>query len=144
MPNRASQPWIAKEAVQVRARRRVLIADDDQDTRELFAWCMRAAGWLVSQAADGQEAIELAAAVKPHIIVMDICMPALNGLNAIVCLKMDARTREIPIVACTGLDRAWVEEQAEPIRYDGFVSKPCSPEDLVAFLEQVARAREDK
>jgi CheY-like chemotaxis protein len=113
------------------------VADDHQDTREMIAWCMRAAGWLVSQASDGQEAIELAVALKPHAIVMDICMPALDGLDAIVWLRMDARTRGIPIVACTGLDRARIEERAKPVRYDGFVAKPCRPEELLALLEKL-------
>jgi CheY-like chemotaxis protein len=121
----------------------VLVVDDHQDTREMIAWCMRAAGWLVSQAADGHEAIELAVALKPHVIVMDVCMPALNGLDAIVWLKMDARTRAIPIVACTGLDRARVEEQAKPVRYDGFVSKPCRPEQLLLLLERLAGGPSD-
>jgi twitching motility two-component system response regulator PilH len=128
---------MAEDPLDAHAWRRVLIADDDQDTREMISWCMRAAGWLVSEAADGQEAIELAAAVKPHVIVMDVCMPALNGLDATVCLKLDARTRDIPVVICTGLDRAWVEEQAERIRYDALVSKPCSPEHLVVLVEQL-------
>jgi CheY-like chemotaxis protein len=140
-PERASQPRIGEDPLDGHAtRRRVLIADDDQDTRELVAWFMRASGWLVSEAADGQEAIELAVALKPHVIVMDVCMPALNGLDATVCLKLDARTRDIPIVTCSGRDRAWVEEQAKQIRYDAFVSKPCRPEKLVALVDQLTNA----
>jgi CheY-like chemotaxis protein len=136
-PERSSQPRTAQDAIDRHAPRRVLIADDDYDTRELIAWCMRAEGWLVSEAGDGREAVELAAALKPQAIVMDVCMPALNGLDATVCLKLDARTRDIPIVTCSGRDRAWVEEQAKQIRYDAFVSKPCRPEKLVALVEQL-------
>lgn len=132
---------VADRADVIRARRRVLIAEDDADTRELYAWCMRAAGWLVSEAANGHEAFEVAAAVCPHIIVMDIRMPELNGLDAIVRLKMDVRTRGIPIVVCSALDRTWAEGEAKQVRCDAFVAKPCRPDQLLLRLEELLGAR---
>lgn len=123
-------------------RGRILIADDDPDTRAFYAWALRAAGWLVSEAADGFEAIGMAAALRPDAIVMDLCMPGLGGAEAAVCLKREARTRPIPIVACSGLNRLRAEPQALAAGCDTFVGKPCSPDALCAVLEELTAHRE--
>jgi twitching motility two-component system response regulator PilH len=133
----ASGIRVADDADVIRVRRRVLIAEDDTDTREMYAWCMRAAGWLVSEAANGQEAFEVAVAVGPHVIVMDVRMPEVNGLDAIVRLKVDPRTKDIPVVVCTALNRAWAEREAKQVRCEAFVPKPCRPDDLLALLERL-------
>ncbi len=83
-------------------RRRLLIADDDPDTRALYAWGLRAAGWFVTEAADGLEAVGLAAALRPHAIVMDLCMPGLGGADAVVSLRKDGRTSRIPMSRALG------------------------------------------
>ncbi|MGH7435195.1 MAG: response regulator [Polyangiaceae bacterium] len=121
----------------VRARRCVLIVDDDQDTREMYAWCMRAAGWLVSEVEDGKAAVAVAGALHPHVIVMDLCLPVLGGLQATVHLKMNERTRHIPIVACTGFDPLSSEGLAKKVGCEEFVAKPCLPEDLRDLLEDL-------
>jgi CheY-like chemotaxis protein len=109
----------------------------------MYAWCMRAAGWLVSEASDGREALELAGAVCPHVIVMDIRMPATNGLDAIMQLQLDHRTSSIPVVVCTGLDRTWAEGLARQIRCDRFVVKPCRPDHMLLLLEELTNDREE-
>ncbi|MGH7440824.1 MAG: response regulator [Polyangiaceae bacterium] len=122
-------------------RRRILVADDDPDTRALYAWGLRAAGWFVTEAADGFEAVAMAAALRPHAIVMDLCMPGLGGADAVVCLKRDARTKAIPVVACSGLDPVRAEPCAHEAGCDAFVAKPCSPDDLCDLLEKVTSHR---
>ncbi len=122
--------------------RRVLIADDDDDTREMYAWCLRAAGWLVAEAANGHDAFKIAAALRPDIIVMDLRMPVLSGLDAIGRLKADERTRDIPIVICTGLDGATLESHAHHAMCDGLVTKPCPPDSMVALLDALTASRD--
>jgi two-component system cell cycle response regulator DivK len=121
----------------LRSRPRALIVDDDEDTRELYAWCMRAAGWVVEVAANGEEALLVASAFEPDVIVMDLRLPVIDGVEATRRLKVGARTRHVPIVAVSGADRSQVECTARDAGCDEFVMKPCPPEQLRALLDDV-------
>jgi CheY-like chemotaxis protein len=124
----------------IRPRPRVLIVDDDEDTRELYAWCMRAAGWAVELAANGAQGLLVAVVPEPDVIVMDLHMPVLGGLDAIRRLKCDEATKHVPVVACTALDPRSSEVEARNAGCDEFVAKPCEPEALRDLLEtMVAR-----
>ncbi len=115
----------------------VLLVEDDEDTREMYAWCLRAAGWIVEEAADGAEAILMAPVFAPDVIVMDLCLPVVDGLEAARQLKASEMTRDIPIVACSAFDIGQADALARQAGCEGFVAKPCSPEDLRALLEKV-------
>jgi CheY-like chemotaxis protein len=117
----------------------VLIVDDNDSTREMYAWCMRAAGWLVEEAADGEAALYAAALFQPDVIVMDLRLPVLDGIEATRRLRETELTRRIPIVACSALDRAAAD--AKNAGCSAFVTKPCPPEDLRALVESLARNR---
>jgi CheY-like chemotaxis protein len=123
----------------IRARFRVLIVDDDEDTRELFAWCMRAAGWVVEVAKNGAQALLVALVPQPDVIVMDLHMPVLGGLDAIRRLKRDEATKHVPVVACTALDQRSSEMEARAAGCDEFLAKPCEPEALRDLLEAMVR-----
>lgn len=120
-----------------RPRPRVLLVDDDEDTREMYAWCMRAAGWIVEGAADGAEALLLAPAFEPDVIVMDLRLPVVDGIEATRRLKANDITRDISVVACSGIDLAQAEALARQAGCDEFVAKPCPPEDLRVLLENL-------
>jgi CheY-like chemotaxis protein len=124
-----------------RPRPRVLIVDDQEATREMYAWCMRAAGWLVEESTDGEEAVVRAREFQPDVIAMDLHLPVLDGLEAMRLLKQDDRTRDIPIVACTGVNPRRSEALARDAGCDGFVSKPCLPEELRVLLETLVVSR---
>jgi CheY-like chemotaxis protein len=118
----------------------VLIVEDHQDARELYAWCMAAAGWRVDTVANGAEALAFAAAYEPDVIVMDLQLPVLDGVEATRLLKADARTAHIPIVACT----AFGHEHREALLTGGFedlVAKPCTPEELRDAVENIVVRR---
>ncbi len=121
-----------------RVRPRVLIVEDNDTTREMYAWSMRASGWLVEEAADGEAALYAAALFGPDVIVMDLRLPVLDGIEATRRLRETELTRHIPIVACSALNRA---EDAKNAGCSAFVTKPCPPEDLRALVESVARRR---
>jgi len=117
-------------------RPRVLFVEDHDDTRDFYAWWMRAAGWEVDTVSRGLEAVAVTASFQPDVIVMDLHMPTVDGIEARRRLRVDPRTAHIPVVACTAFGR-----QHEPeLREAGFrfvVSKPCQPEELRAVLEGV-------
>jgi CheY-like chemotaxis protein len=122
-----------------RLQPRVLIVEDNDSTREMYAWSMRAAGWRVEEAANGEAALYAAALLQPDIIVMDLRLPVLDGIEATRRLKETELTRHIPIVVCSALDRAAAD--ALSAGCSAFVTKPCPPEDLRALVERLARNR---
>ncbi len=103
---------------------RVLIAEDDPNSRWVLCSLMRRLGYDCQTACDGVEALELAESFRPSLILMDLMMPRLDGLEATRRLKADARTREIPVVALTGNVTAASETAARGAGCDDFVPKP--------------------
>src|SRR5688572_4262324 len=94
----------------------VLFVDDTQQIRELYSEGLSRAGFRVVQAQDGATAVVKAQALLPDVIVMDLSMAGLDGLEATRRLKMDARTRAIPVILFTGEsmdDRARTSDCAE-------------------------------
>jgi CheY-like chemotaxis protein len=118
-----------------RRRRRVLFVEDNLDTRDIYAWCMRAAGWEVDTVTDGLEAVPVAALFQPDVVVMDLHLLAVDGIEATRRLKADARTAHIPVVACTAYGRQYEAELRGRFRL--VVSKPCDPDDLRVLLEDL-------
>ena len=111
--------------------------DDDDDTRELYAWCMRAAGWLVAAVPTAEDALTIVAALAPDVIVMDLRLPVIDGLEATRRLKADPDVRHIPVVAVSGIERRQGEVLATEAGCEVFLPKPCSPEHLRALLENL-------
>ena len=121
----------------------VLIAEDNSDTRFLYAAYFLLQGWKVQAAEDGEVALTRAIESRPDIIVMDLHMPHLDGWKATRRLKKDRRTAHIPVVACTAHAFGRPVEDALDAGCDAYIVKPCLPEDLFrevrAVLARVAR-----
>jgi two-component system cell cycle response regulator DivK len=114
----------------------VLVVEDHEDTRDMFAWCMRAAGWQVDTAGNGLEALVAAAGTHPDVIVMDLDLPVLDGIDAARRLKADDATAAIPVVACTAFTRQ-LHDRIYEAGFEALVPKPCLPEHLRELVEQV-------
>jgi CheY-like chemotaxis protein len=119
----------------------VLVVEDYQDAREMYAAYLQYAGFRVAEATDGLEAIEQSVALQPDIILMDLALPKVDGWEATRRLKEDERTRDIPIVALTGHALAGHAEGARRAGCDAFVTKPCLPDVLVAEIRRMLSAR---
>jgi CheY-like chemotaxis protein len=118
--------------VQPRERRLVLLVDDCQDTRELYAEYLELSGFDVKEADDGIVAISEAVRVRPDIIVMDMSLPRLDGREAAQKLRADERTRGIPLVLISGYDAEALP--ANDGLWDQYLGKPCPPEKLVSVI----------
>ena len=82
-------------------KKKILVVEDFDDARQLMALCIRRLGYEVFEAVDGIEALQLAAAVHPDLILMDLSMPRMDGLEATAHLKQDPATRDIPVIVLT-------------------------------------------
>ena len=118
----------------------VLVVDDFQDNREMYAEYLAFSGFRVIQAANGKEALDQAFANRPDIIIMDLSLPVMDGWEATRRLKADQRTNAIPVVALTGHALAGISEGAKKAGCDAFVTKPCLPEDLVKEIRKILDA----
>lgn len=119
----------------------VLVVDDFQDNREMFAEFLSLSGFRVAEAATGREAIDRGFALLPDVILMDLSLPELDGWEATRQLKNDPRTRHIPIVALTGHALADHSREAREAGCDAFLTKPCLPEVLVVEIRKMLDRR---
>jgi CheY-like chemotaxis protein len=121
----------------------VLVVEDYQDAREMYAAYLSFSGYRVAEATNGIEAIEKTIELMPDIILMDLALPRMDGWEATRRLKLDERTRHIPIVALTGHALAGHAEGARQAGCDAFVTKPCLPDALVAEIQRMLAGRSD-
>jgi CheY-like chemotaxis protein len=115
----------------------ILVVDDYEDAREMYAEYLRFCGFRVAEARNGNEALEQAFALMPDLILMDLSLPGMDGWEATRQLKADERTRQIPVVALTGHALAGASEDARKAGCDSFVTKPCLPDDLVVEVRRM-------
>lgn len=107
----------------------LLIAEDDLPLRNWLSKALLTLGFRVTLAADGVEAVTAALQVQPDVILMDLGLPAMDGLQATTAIKRDARTRHIPVIAFTGYSGG-SRQRARDAGCDAFVAKPCTPDDI--------------
>lgn len=118
----------------------VLIVDDYQDAREMYAEYLEFSGFRVAQAVNGQEAVDQALALRPDVILMDLSLPVMDGWEATRRLKGDARTRGIPVVALTGHALDGHSREAQEAGCEAYVTKPCLPDALLREVQRVLKA----
>jgi two-component system cell cycle response regulator DivK len=111
----------------------VLVVEDDADAREMYEVLLAASGFRVVSAGNGVEGIDRARSLRPQLILMDLSLPAVNGLEASRKLKGDAATRDIPIVALSGNP---IDDPGGRWMFAAALLKPCLPDDLVAEVRR--------
>jgi CheY-like chemotaxis protein len=115
----------------------VLVVDDYQDAREMYAECLDQSGFRVAQAESGDEAVAMALALQPALIVMDLALPGMDGWSATRAIRTDARTARIPVLALTGHARSDASSAARQAGCDAFLTKPCLPDEIVQIVRQM-------
>ena len=115
----------------------VLIVDDVEDNREMYAEYLRFAGFEVVTAANGEEGLEQALADPPDAVVLDLTMPRLDGWGLAAALRGDARTQHTQILVLSGHALTGTEEGARKAGAHSFLTKPCLPEDLAAEVKRL-------
>jgi two-component system cell cycle response regulator DivK len=114
---------------------KVLIVEDNAANMTLAVFLLQSAGHTVVSATDAEAGLTLARAEQPNLILMDIQLPGMDGLQATALLKGDAATGAIPVIALTALAMKGDEERIRAAGCDGYIAKPMRYE---AFLSTVA------
>jgi len=119
---------------------RILVVDDEPDAVELIEFNLEAAGYDVVTAADGEEALKKARTLAPALIVLDLMLPEVDGLEVCKILRRDPKTSAIPVVMLTAkaaeIDRVLGLE----LGADDYVTKPFSPRELVLRVKRLLRS----
>jgi two-component system cell cycle response regulator DivK len=113
---------------------KILIVEDNPDNMTLAVFLMQSAGHTVLSARDAEAGLTLARDEQPNLILMDIQLPGMDGLEATVLLKRDEATRAIPVIALTALAMQGDEERIRAAGCDGYIAKPMRYEDFLATI----------
>lgn len=116
---------------------KILIVEDHPDSREILKIQIEVIGYEVVEATNGEEALEKAAAERPDLIIMDIGLPGINGVEATAKLKANPKTADIPVVAYTAWPEDFFREKAEKVHMAGFLTKPTPARRFKEFIEQL-------
>jgi len=112
----------------------VLVVEDNEKNMKLFRDVLQASGYRLLEAATGERGLELAAEHQPNLVLMDIQLPDIDGVEALGRLRADARTASIPVVALTAQAMHGDRERFLDAGFDGYISKPV---DVVEFVKTV-------
>jgi CheY-like chemotaxis protein len=113
---------------------RILLVEDNEMNRDMLSRRLERKGHQIEIAVDGQQAIDLAAAQRPQLILMDMSLPVIDGWEATRRLKADEQTRSIPIIALTAHAMAEDERKAREAGCDDYDTKPV---ELTRLLEKI-------
>ena len=119
----------------------VLVVDDLEDNREMYGEYLVSESFRVETARDGHEAIARARETRPDVVVMDISMPGMDGLEATKHLRADQRTSGIAVIVLSGYTSDEQRKSATVAGADLFLVKPCLPRDLVLAVRTCLRRR---
>lgn len=121
------------------SRKTVLIVDDDRDVRFVLGAILNYDGYRVVEAADGPSGITLAEEHRPDVVIMDLRMPGMSGLDAARALRKREETSQIPVVALTADDLESWEELGRDV-FHSFLRKPIEPKQLNEHVRAIIGA----
>lgn len=115
--------------------RRILIVDDEETNQRLLKAILEAKGYETLQAYDGTEGIKLAMESQPDLILMDIQIPEIDGIEAFKILQSEPSTMNIPIIALTSYAMSGDREKFLSIGFRDYLAKPISINELLVLLD---------
>ena len=120
-------------------RPRILTIEDEPDILTVLEYNLSREGFVVLTAADGEEGVRLATREKPDLVVLDLLLPRLDGIEVCRQLKLDAATRDIPIIMLTAKGEESDVVLGLGMGADDYMTKPFSPKELMARIRAVLR-----
>ena len=120
---------------------RIVVAEDDSDIRTLIVFTLRRRGYTVLEAAAGDTALELIRTERPDLVVLDVMMPGLSGLEVVQALAADPATTAVPIIMLSAKGQAAEIEAGIASGAAAYVVKPFAPRDLAARVAECLEAR---
>jgi len=119
------------------ARGAVLLVEDDAETRLAYRTMLEHAGWSVHEAGDGEQALRMFNGSLPSVAVIDISIPGIDGWEMTRRLKLDERTRDVPVLLVTGHSLDEDRRRARELGCAGYLVKPVAPLQLIEEVERL-------
>ena len=114
----------------------ILVVEDQEDNRQILRDLLSNAGYEMTEAVDGQEALAEVAKQRPDLILMDIQLPIMDGYEATRRIRINPDLKSVPIIAVTSYALAGDESKALAAGCDAYVTKPFSPRQLLAKIRE--------
>jgi two-component system, cell cycle response regulator DivK len=114
----------------------ILVVEDNQKNMKLFRDVLLAKGYRTLEATTGEEAVALAAQHTPDLVLMDIQLPGIDGVEALGRLRADGRAASVPVLALTAQAMEGDRERFLAAGFDGYLSKPVNIADLIAMVKR--------
>ena len=124
------------------SRKTVLLVEDNEDNLIIYSTILRFGGYRVVEAHDGRAALAAARSANPDLILMDVSIPYIDGLEVTRRLKADPATRHVPIIALTAHALSSDRERALEAGCDGYISKPAEPRFVLDAVRRELGAAE--
>ncbi len=124
-------------AVVLSEPKRVLIADDAASSRELLRSILEASDYLVAEARDGEQVLEMIRTFKPHVVILDLQMPELDGYATVGALRREPALQRTPIIALTAAITQTVPEKIFEAGFTSYLVKPIGPVKLRQCIAKV-------
>jgi CheY-like chemotaxis protein len=118
--------------------RLILVVDDQEDNRDILRHFLTGSGYVVIEATNGLDAVNIARRVCPDLIIMDLGMPVMDGLEAAWHLRNISETCKVPIIACTAFDKP-DREHVLRIGFDELLRKPIDFGKMSSMIERLLR-----
>jgi two-component system, cell cycle response regulator DivK len=116
--------------------KRILVIEDQEDNRQIVRDLVTASGYVLLEAATGEDGVAMASREIPDLILMDIQLPGIDGYEVSRRIKADANLNHIPIIAVTSYALSGDDQKAFAAGCDGYVTKPYSPRLLLAKIRE--------
>lgn len=121
---------------------RILVVDDEPHIVRLVSFALERRGHEVHAAGDGVEGVAMAVELTPDLVLMDVMMPVITGLEAVQRLKADERTRSIPVVMLSAKSQTYEREAGLEAGALKYICKPFTPSDLANVVAEVLASGE--
>jgi CheY-like chemotaxis protein len=118
------------------AGEQILVVEDNDKNMKLFRDVLQAKGYRTLEAASGEEGIELAREHAPSLVLMDVQLPGIDGIEALARLREDQRTASIPVLALTAQAMRGDRERFLEAGFDGYLAKPVDILDLIGTVRE--------
>lgn len=112
----------------------ILLVDDDEDLISIVQAFLRDDGFRVAAASDGKSGLEAAIENPPSLLLLDLVMPGMSGMEVFKRLREHPRTKDVPVIFLTALDEENLAKSTEALGAAGYLSKPFEGEELIAVV----------
>ena len=126
------------------AGKKILLVEDNPMNRQLVQFILKSEGYIVHEARDGQEALELVKVHLPDLILMDLQLPGMDGFTTTRIIKEDATTKDILVVALTAYAMRGDAERAVEAGCDGYITKPIDPDEFPKMVASYLKRKGQK